>query len=185
MKIKLFLAGLLTTFTLHAQTGAEIFEAKCAACHTKNIPEGMHNPDSKASKKMMMQMKAPPFAKVSMQLKKTFMSKDKFVAFVSDYITNPDAKKAHCNPMAVKRFGLMPPIGKSMSDEEKKTVSEWMFTTFNTKSSAKCGQGKCGSNMNASKKAMKCASGKCGGNMKAPKSTPKNMKCAPGKCGGN
>ena len=71
---------------------------------------------------------------------------------------------------AVQGFGLMPAMGASMNDEEKKVVAEWIYDNAKTTTMMKN---------------MKCGEGKCGGGMtkKAPKKQT-GMKCAPGKCGG-
>jgi hypothetical protein len=34
-------------------------------------------------------------------------------------------------PMAFKLFGVMPPVGKGMSEEEKKAVALWLYYNFN------------------------------------------------------
>jgi len=156
------------TGVLFAQSGEEIYKSKCMACH-KII-------DMKAQKKKMMQlsmaerkaakaefmrsMVAPPMNKVSARIKKFHPKKDDFIAFVSEYIVNPDRKKALCMPMALKRFGVMPPIGKTMSHDEIQTVAAWLYENFHEKwqemqacaakkgdkggMKMKCGSGKCG-----------------------------------------
>ena len=78
-------------------------------------------------------------------------------------------------PMAYKRFGTMPPIGKGLSEAEREAVANWLYTNFkgswdnsmggmmckknNAGSKGKCGSGKCGGKSN---KSMKCGAGKCG-----------------------
>jgi len=52
------------------------------------------------------------------------------VRFVSDYITNPSREKGVCLPMAYKVFGVMPPIGRTLSEEEKEAVSLWLYRNF-------------------------------------------------------
>jgi len=109
------------TVTFANVDGTTIYNNKCKVCHSLSKPKDMNN------------MKAPPFSKVSARLK--FMLKDraKFIAFVKDYIQNPDAKKSLCMPMAVKVFGVMPPIGKSLTKEELNTISNWLYDNFKTK----------------------------------------------------
>ena len=179
-KITMIFALLLAAVSLQAQTGEEIFEAKCAACHLKTAPMAMNKPGAAEFMAAMSKLKAPPFSRVTMRLKGSLQSKEKFVAFVADYIANPSKEKALCNPMAVKKFGLMPPVAKTMSKEERTKVAEWMYNRFEMKACPSCAS--CKSKM------MKCGEGKCGSEMKTPKKTPKktpeSMKCAPGKCGG-
>ena len=167
-QIKLLLAGLLATIALHAQTGAEIFESKCVSCHVQTPPAGMAGQKgTPAYREAMMKLKAPPMMKVTMRLKDALETKEKFVSFVADYIENPSADKVLCNPRAVKHFGLMPAIGKSMTAEERTKIAEWMYDTFKGQNACKpcttCtekgkGQG------NGQGKGMKCAAGKCGVN---------------------
>ena len=188
MKLKLLLAGLLATVALNAQTGTEIYEAKCALCHQLNPMMDKEKmmamtPQERMSmkEKMMKTMKAPPMSKVSSKIK--FELKDDkaaFVAFVKDYIVNPSADKSHCMPMALKKFGVMPAIGKGMKAEEIDTVAHWLHDNFTTKWNPDT-MGAC----KAKGHSMKCGEGKCGGKMKAHKKpTPKTMKCGQGKCGG-
>ncbi len=168
---KILLALSFTLLSLHAQTGEEIFTSNCVACHAQTAPVGMGERGTPAFKEAMSKLKAPPMPKVSMKLKMQLQDKEAFVAFVSDYITNPSKEKAKCNPRAVKAFGLMPPIGKSMSEAERKSVAEWMFETYAGKSCSACSscEGKKGKNegkkgKNTEKKSeMKCQAGKCGG----------------------
>jgi len=135
---KILLALSFALLSLQAQTGEEIFVAKCSACHSKNMPQGMNERGTPAFREAMSKLKAPPMAKVSMKLKNAMPQKATFVAFVSEYIANPSKETAKCNPNAVKAFGLMPPIGKAMSEAERKTVAEWMFDTYEGVCKTKC-----------------------------------------------
>ena len=187
MKLKLLLAGLVATVALNAQTGTEIYEAKCAMCHKmqpmmdKQKMMQMSKEERMSMKeKMMKTMKAPPMSKVSAKIK--FDLKDDkaaFVAFVKDYIVNPSADKSHCMPMALKHFGVMPAIGKAMSAEDIDAVANWLHDNFSQKwdmndkgmmckmdgknaKDMKCGQGKCG----GMDKPAKPAAEKCGADHK-------------------
>ena len=157
---KIILTLVFAFVSIQAQTGTEIFTTKCVACHQENMPEKM-------TKEIKAKFLAPPMAKVSMKLKQNFKTQKEFVAFVTDYITNPSKEKALCNARAVKSFGLMPAVGKTMKDKEKEEVANWLYTHF--KSSAKACGGKDGNHCSCKKcgekseKKMKCANGKCGG----------------------
>lgn len=188
---KIMLA-LLATFTMmHADelTGQTVFDSKCVACHFEQMPEKMSD------------LKAPPMSKISAKVKHAFDdNKTQFVAFIADYIQNPSEEKAKCMARAIKNFGVMPAIGKTMTEEERQVISKWMFENFDEKwetkdcksgdckgkSKGKCGDGKCGGDK---KSDMKCASGKCGGEKakteKCGSEKPStNAKCGAGKCGG-
>ncbi|HFQ62483.1 MAG TPA: c-type cytochrome [Epsilonproteobacteria bacterium] len=213
--IKLLLAGLAMTMTLQAQTGAEIFKDKCVTCHMlkpmmdKTKMQAMSKEDRMAMKeKMMKMMKAPPMSKVSAKVKFELKNnKAVFIAFVKDYIVNPSKEKSYCMPMALQKFGVMPAIGKNMSEEELDTIANWLYDNFTEKwdmndkgmmckmkgehsKSMKCAQGKCGNSMKKPDSKMKCAEGKCAGATKMVK--PKASKCgashkeeSAGKCAGN
>jgi hypothetical protein len=165
---KIILTLLIAFVSVNAQTDIEIFGKKCAACHKENMPKEM-------TKELMKTFRAPPMAKISMKLKMKFKTQKEFVAFVTDYITNPSKDKSVCSERAIKNFGIMPPVGKSMTKKEKEDIANWLYTTFKSN-----GKG-CDT-----KKANKCAGdGKCGGEKKMKPKTEddKKMKCASGKCG--
>jgi len=173
-----------------ANDGEAVYEAHCKACHMikpmmdKQKMMQMSQAERMSMKeKMMKMMKAPPMSKVSAKLKHDFGNdKAKIVAFVKDYIVNPSADKAHCMPMALKRFGTMPPIGKGMKAEDIDTVANWLVENFNEKWDENAMNMMCQSkHQSKGKGMMKCGMGKCGGMMKKPDAT---MKCGQGKCGG-
>lgn len=164
--------------SLFAVSGGDVYTQHCAACHQIKGPMGM------------APMKAPPMNMVSMRIKMVKGNDKKaFVAFVKDYIVNPSQDKGVCMPMAYKRFGTMPPIGKGLSVEERDAVAQWLYDNFkgswkNSMGGKMCesndmknASGKCGGQGNNGM--MRCGSGKCGGQNK------KSMKCGSGKCGGN
>jgi len=192
-KILLIALAFFGTLSLHAGTDAEsIFTNNCVACHMKKpmMDKSKMMQMSKEDRmsmmqKMMKNMKAPPMSKVSGKLKSEFKTKEAFVAFVKDYIVNPSAEKAKCMPMAVKKFGVMPPIGKSLSETELDTIANWMYDNFNEKWDPNAAGMMCNTKAKGMGQGMKCGQGKGGGDMgmKKPKADVKSMKCAAGKCG--
>lgn len=134
------IALLSTISTLHAQTGEEIYTVKCISCHVINSPVGMQGTAGKvAFMKAFKALTAPPMDKVVMKVIGSYPDKKTFVNFVSTYITDPSLQKAVCGKRGIKQFGLMPPIGKSMTEEEKEKVSAWIFDTLgNTKVCKSC-----------------------------------------------
>ena len=200
---KVLLNLLFAGVTLFATTGEDVYKTNCASCHAMQgmmskaeksaMREKMQNAtqeEKQAMKKSMMEkmkksdMKAPPMPMVSMRLKR-MMDNDraKFIVFVDDYIQNPSQKKGYCMPMAYKRFGTMPPIGKGMTKEDRTLVSTWLFDNFKA-SWGKSMDGKmCDMKNQGMKKGkgkgMKCGGGKCG----EGKSSKSQMKCGAGKCG--
>ena len=179
----IFLASTFTMLNAEDVTGEGVYKAKCASCHTLNAKKDMTDKERLA---LMKERKAPPMAKVSAKVRDAFKEDaNKSIAFVADYIVNPDANKSVCMARAVKKFGVMPAIGKSMTPKEIELVSKWLVTNFDGtwttmmetkcqgkrkdspccagKANKKCGEGKCGDDKTPKSPAMKCASGKCGG----------------------
>jgi len=172
-KITTLLVALFATFTManadDELTGQKVFDSKCVACHSEQMPE------------KKSELKAPPMSKISAKIKHAFDdNKTQVIEFIADYIQNPSEEKAKCMARAIKNFGIMPPIGKAMTEEERKVVAEWMFDNFDEKWETKdCTSGDCKGKCGAEKKAgSNCHSKKCGGDKKS------EMKCATGKCGG-
>jgi hypothetical protein len=102
---------------------------------------------------------------ISMRLKMMTETRKDFVDFVKDYIQNPSQDKGYCMPMAYANFGTMPPIGKDMSEEERDTVSQWLYDNFKGSwdkymdGNMRCGSGKFSGQKGSS---MRCGAGKCG-----------------------
>jgi len=181
---KLFLGVLITMSALYASNGEAIYKAKCVMCHAN---KGMINKQEMQSMREKMQhatqeekmamrekmmrkmkesdMKAPPMPMVSMRLKKMLaQDREKFIAFVEDYIQNPSEAKGFCMPMAYKRFGTMPPIGKTLSKEERATIAAWLYDNYEGSWGGSM-DGKMCEMKNRGMKSMKCGGGKCGGAM--------------------
>jgi cytochrome c1 len=162
-KILIFTSLILLTITLNAQTGEEIFDNNCVACHVKTPPSGMGQRGTPAHREAMMKLKAPPIMKVTMKVKMVHQDKKAFVAFVTDYIENPSKEKTICNPRAVSHFGLMPAIGKSMTPEARAKVATWMYDNFSTQKACNtCSSCQGKGQSKGQGKPMKCAAGKCG-----------------------
>jgi len=178
---KVLLSIVFVGVSLFGITGEDVYKINCASCHAM---QGELSPEAKAEMKSMMreatdeervklrqQMQermqnsrknAPPMLMVSLRLKKMLDGdKEKFVTFVDDYIQNPSQDKGYCMPMAYKRFGVMPPIGKGMNSDERQLVSAWLYDNFkgtwdSSEEAQTCGKGHKG------KKKGKCGAGKCG-----------------------
>lgn len=118
---KLLLILIMAFSFLPAETGNKIFKKYCVSCHIKT--------DMSIRNKNKMRH-APPMNRVSQRLKIFTDSKAEFIAFAKDYIQNPSRKKGFCRPKAYKRYGTMPPIGKSMTKKEREIIVEWLYTYF-------------------------------------------------------
>jgi len=114
--------------------GYQVYLQNCAACHRMRISKEEEMKFRKmAQSGVKPPIKAPPMNEISARLKVFFPKEQDFVNFVTDYITNPSREKGKCLPMAFKMFGVMPAIGASLTDDEKKAVALWLYHNFNDK----------------------------------------------------
>ena len=113
---KILFTLLITTSSIFALSGESVYSNHCAVCHKMRKPKSG--------------LLAPPMPSVSKRLQRDISSKEKFIAFVKDYIQNPSQDKGHCSPKAFKNLGTMPPIGKSLNREELDAVSLWLYENF-------------------------------------------------------
>jgi len=109
---------LFLTPSVYAQSGSELFQAKCAACHTTTRPNDISR------------LVAPPVMGVMRHVKMTYANKEASIAFISDYAMNPHASKAVCMPQKIKRFGLMPSQKGNVSKAELQVIASWMYDNF-------------------------------------------------------
>lgn len=114
---KIILSLLIGASSLFAINGETVYIKHCMACHKMEKPK--------------TGLLAPPMPAVSKRLQRDIHTKEQFVAFVKDYIQNPSREKGHCSPKAFKKLGTMPPIGKSLTKEEREAVSLWLYENFN------------------------------------------------------
>ena len=105
---------------VYGQTGKEIFDTNCLSCHIMKKGRELTSIEKN-------RLLAPTAFGITKHTKDVYSSKDEFVKFVSDYITQPNRAKTICKDEVIEKFGLMPPIGASLSEEEKKKVTSWMF----------------------------------------------------------
>lgn len=145
----LLLILIIASPALFATTGKTVYEKYCISCH---LEKSLVNEDQ-------AKLKAPPMNRVSQRLKMNTSSKEEFIDFVKDYIQNPSREKGFCRPKAYARFGVMPPVGKAMTEDERQLIAVWLYRHFKASSGRNCA--------NEDQKGDKA--GKCGGD--------KNMKC--------
>lgn len=136
--MKRILIGLLFGVPLFAspqedllKKGYEVYKKHCSACHREYIShEEIRKIRERVMKGERPPLAAPPMNEVSARVKHFFPDELDFVEFVKDYITNPSREKGVCMPMAFKLFGVMPPIGKNLSEEEKEAVAYWLYHNY-------------------------------------------------------
>ncbi len=113
------------------EKGYQVYKKNCASCHLLSVPpEKMMKIREAIKSGSKPPIKAPPLEEVSARVKKFYPKEKDFVEFVVDYITEPSQDKGVCLPMAYKVFGVMPPVGKTMSKEDKEAVALWLYRNF-------------------------------------------------------
>lgn len=118
----------------HAQTSAEtLFDAKCASCHTKMIPDDIST------------LTAPPVMGMMRHVKMMYDSKEEAVKFIAEYALDPQESKAVCMAEKIKRFGLMPSQKGNVSREELTLIAGWMYDNFGSpgQGNRNCQNGNC------------------------------------------
>ncbi len=107
---------------IFAQSGEEIFKAKCATCHTSQNPATL---DQKS-------LIAPNINNALSHVKRNFNTKEKAVNFMVDYILNPNPSKSVCP--SIDRFGPMPSQKGIVTKDEAIKVSNYLYDNFPIKS---------------------------------------------------
>ena len=136
-KTTLLATALLFSSALYGQNGAELFEAKCSACHISSRP-------SKVST-----LVAPPIMGVMRHVKMNFNTKKEALEFISDYALKPTRSKALCKSQKIMHFGLMPSQKGNVTQKELEKIASWMYDNFppkriyqNSKKNHSCGSKK-------------------------------------------
>jgi hypothetical protein len=132
--MKLFAFLLLTSQFLFATDGYKVYQKHCQACH-------LQEPKKAWVLKNIDKMLAPPMIEVSSHLKENIIVKDGdedihrelVITFIKDYIQHPNIDKSFCRLGALDKFGVMPPIGKNLTIEERQAVAEWLFDFYEGK----------------------------------------------------
>ena len=129
MKIALLLAA--STLLAWGADGYKIYQKHCASCHIEMM-------EKKEVIKHLHTLKAPPMVEVSHRLKENVLIADDdddvkrrvIIAFVKDYIENPDIQYSMCHPMAIEKFGIMPSLKGKLSEKERQSVAEWVYDRY-------------------------------------------------------
>lgn len=112
---------LLGSLPLLATTGESLFDDKCMACHMKEKP----TPQTRGT------MVAPPAMGVMFHVKQAFgTDKEAALAFVKEYVMEPSAEKAKCLPRSIQRFGVMPSMKGTLSEEELALIAEYLYENY-------------------------------------------------------
>lgn len=113
---------LLSTVTLFAQSGDELFHNNCASCH--QIIYGISDNCGYGHKFIA---NGPYITDLIAKLKKETASKEEFALFIKEYLKNPSELKSLYGKRAIKEFGLMPPLEGAMSEEEVNVLVNYLY----------------------------------------------------------
>ncbi|MDD3769435.1 MAG: cytochrome c [Sulfuricurvum sp.] len=127
------IASLLAVSALYTwgAEGYAVYQKHCASCHVEMM-------EKKEVIKHLHTLKAPPMVEVSNRLKENVIISDEdndvkrrvIIAFVKDYIENPDIQYSMCHPMAIEKFGIMPSLKGKLSEKERQAVAEWVYDRY-------------------------------------------------------
>ena len=106
----------------------ELFEQKCASCHSMTKPKDMSN------------VVAPAIMGVMRHVKMNYSGKTQAVAFMKDYILNPSKEKSLCQPQKLERFGVMPSLKGVVSTQELDIILPWVYDNYPPKGFRGMGQ---------------------------------------------
>jgi cytochrome c553 len=130
--MKYLILSTLVVSSLLAVDGEKVYEKVCSSCHVKMISK-------KETLKKLGKLKAPPMVEVSNQLKNNIKIVDDIddmihrgvvVAFIKDYVINPDIESSMCHAMALEKFGVMPSQKGKLTDEELDAVAKWVYDYY-------------------------------------------------------
>jgi len=119
----------LMVFTASASAadhGATVFAETCSACHLESMSaEATETADNLA---------APPMNLLTTIIRKqTGNSEAAFVSHVVDFTTKPAREKVKAMPLAIDRFGLMPPITETaptLTPNDLRAVATWLYSHY-------------------------------------------------------
>ena len=125
MKIKnIVLFTVLTTSSIFAQSGAQLFTNNCSSCHATLIGVNESGGD------FTNVYKAPYAKDVIKSLKKETKTEAAFISFVKEYIENPEKRKSLYGKKVIKSFGVMPSLKGSMSDVESTRLAKYLYNDY-------------------------------------------------------
>lgn len=129
--MKTVLTILIFSLLAQASEGYQVYRQKCSSCHVELMSRS-------EALKNLKQLKAPPMIEVSNRLKENIVIADGdgdikrrvVIAFIKDYIVNPDLMYSMCNPGALETFGVMPSLKGKITEQERQNVAEWVYDRY-------------------------------------------------------
>ena len=107
-----------------AKANEGLFSKYCASCHTTVV--GVNESGGEVT-----HIYEAPYAKdVINKLKSETKTKEAFIAFIKDYINEPDKRKSIYGKKAIKDFGLMPSLKGAMTDSEATGLADYLYDKY-------------------------------------------------------
>ncbi len=122
---------LITASGLYGAQGYSVYQKHCRHCHIEMM-------EKKEVLKTFHTLKAPPMVEVANRLRENILIADDdddvktrvTIAFIKEYIENPDIQYSMCHPMAIEKFGIMPSLKGKLTEEERHAVAEWIIERY-------------------------------------------------------
>lgn len=106
MKVILMLCG-FTLYMYAVSVGETLFNGNCVTCHKVDEPNS-----------------SPTIVEIQSRYKKSFSTRDDFVAFMIKWVQKPDRKTA-LMPESIVKYGLMPELG--FEHETLKEIAHFLY----------------------------------------------------------
>jgi len=105
--------------------GELLIEQKCARCHNLDMPPKSYENEV-----------APSMMAVTFHLKDFINSNDpsehegKIVAFIKDYVIEPNREKSFCDKASLDSYGVMPSQKGKVTEDELEAIAHYMYETY-------------------------------------------------------
>lgn len=108
--------------------GKKLLEQKCNSCHNLSLPPSTYE-DEVAPPMMAVAFHVQSFMKVSDESQRV----PKAIAFVKDYVLDPQASKSLCDKESLQSYGLMPSQKGKVTKDELQAIAAYMFHHYTQK----------------------------------------------------
>ena len=105
---------LLLGTNLYAQSGEELFKAKCTSCHSMSMPKNRSD------------MLAPPTLGFMYHLNEHFENDEELKKHILSFVMNPSKDTAVCR--SVRHFGVMPSQKGNVTQKELELIADWLVS---------------------------------------------------------
>ena len=134
MKMILTLILFFSSF-LFALSGEEIFDKKCAACHSYYIPQSQLLSNFLEHNNTELNLKAPTLNQLSFAFKEKVGNKREdaeaqkinIEVFIADYLDHPDKSKGVVSKKITRYFETMPSMKGKVSEEEIEALASYIY----------------------------------------------------------